>query len=29
VAGIEVLVLAIVLLGRSRLYRGPSSGGKG
>ncbi|HVL26403.1 MAG TPA: ABC transporter permease subunit [Thermomicrobiales bacterium] len=28
-AGIEVLVLAIVLLGRSRLYRGPSSGGKG
>lgn len=28
-AAIEVLVLAIVLGGRSRLYRGPSSGGKG
>jgi putative spermidine/putrescine transport system permease protein len=28
-AGIEVLVLAVVLIGRSRLYRGPSSGGKG
>lgn len=28
-ASIEVLVLAIVLGGRSRLYRGPSSGGKG
>ncbi len=28
-AGIEVLVLAIVLGGRTRLYRGPSSGGKG
>jgi len=28
-AAIEVLVLAVVLGGRSRLYRGPSSGGKG
>jgi hypothetical protein len=28
-AAIEVLVLAVVLLGRARLYRGPSSGGKG
>lgn len=28
-AGIEVLVLAVVLVGRSRLYRGPASGGKG
>lgn len=28
-ASIEVLVLAIVLGGRSRLYRGPASGGKG
>lgn len=28
-ATIEILVLAIVLGGRSRLYRGPSSGGKG
>ena len=28
-AGIEVLVLAIVLIGRSRFYRGPASGGKG
>jgi putative spermidine/putrescine transport system permease protein len=28
-ASIEVIVLAIVLGGRSRLYRGPASGGKG
>lgn len=28
-ASIEVLVLAIVLGGRSRLYRGPATGGKG
>lgn len=28
-AGIEALMLAIVFGGRSRLYRGPSSGGKG
>lgn len=28
-AGIEVLVLAVVLIGRARLYRGPASGGKG
>ncbi len=28
-AGIELLVLAVVLVGRSRLYRGPASVGKG
>ncbi len=28
-AGIELLVLAVVLIGRSRLYRGPSAVGKG
>jgi hypothetical protein len=28
-AAIELIVVAAILFGRSRLYRGPSTGGKG